>query len=150
METLIQKLIELRKENGFSQADIAEILCVSRQAVCKWENGQSVPNADNLKLLAEIYGVSVDWMIGRETECLKTQAQNREQTEKITILQKYIKKQRRFYLAICALLLMVVIFESVSLWRIHKKEKDVMPLHELACDVVTEIETEEIDLISLK
>lgn len=57
---LARKLQSLRKEKGYSQEELAGRLSISRQAVSKWESGQSVPDIDNLMELARIYGVTVD------------------------------------------------------------------------------------------
>ncbi|BDR57683.1 helix-turn-helix domain-containing protein [Xylocopilactobacillus apicola] len=53
----------LRKKNGYSQEQIAKKVFVSIQAVSKWENGQSVPSIDNLLLLSDIYGISLDNLV---------------------------------------------------------------------------------------
>ena len=46
---LADKIIDLRKKNGWSQEELAEKLGVSRQAVSKWENGDSAPDLDRLR-----------------------------------------------------------------------------------------------------
>lgn len=53
-------LIFLRKQNQLTQEDIAEKLGVSRQAVAKWEAGDTVPDLDKCRRLADIFGVSLD------------------------------------------------------------------------------------------
>ena len=55
-----EKLQQLRKEKGLSQEDLAYQLNVSRQAVAKWENGDSIPDLINCAALADLYDVSVD------------------------------------------------------------------------------------------
>ena len=54
---------EHRKRSGLSQEKLAELVGVSRQAVTKWETGQSAPSTENLLRLAEIFGVSLDALI---------------------------------------------------------------------------------------
>lgn len=49
-----------RKQNGFTQEEVAEKLNVSRQAVAKWESGETVPDIENCIALADIYGTTVD------------------------------------------------------------------------------------------
>ena len=49
-----------RKKNIFSQADIAERIGVSQQAVAKWETGKSMPRADKLPLLAQLLNCTTD------------------------------------------------------------------------------------------
>jgi transcriptional regulator with XRE-family HTH domain len=58
------RLIALRKQQNMSQEQLAEALDVSRQAISKWERGESSPDTDNLIALAEIYGISLDELVG--------------------------------------------------------------------------------------
>ncbi len=58
-----EKLQKLRKEKGLSQETLAEMLNVSRQAVSKWESGQSYPEMDKLITLSDIFGVTLDSLI---------------------------------------------------------------------------------------
>ena len=60
--TLREKLIVLREKAGISQMSLAHQLDVSRQAVSRWESGDTTPSMDKLKALAKIYGVSLDWL----------------------------------------------------------------------------------------
>lgn len=60
--TLREKLIVLRDRAGLSQMELADRLGVSRQAVSRWESGDTTPTMDKLKSLARIYGVSLDWL----------------------------------------------------------------------------------------
>ncbi len=62
------KLFELRKKAGLSQESLAERLGVSRQAVSKWECGESLPDTDNLITIARLYGVSLDELVGNAIE----------------------------------------------------------------------------------
>ena len=57
-------LYELRTKRGLSQDELAARVFVTRQAVSRWENGETVPNTDTLKLLSEVFGVSVDTLLG--------------------------------------------------------------------------------------
>ena len=54
------RLIELRKDNGMSQEELAQRIGLSRQAVSKWERAESSPDIGNLVALAEIYGLTID------------------------------------------------------------------------------------------
>lgn len=65
--SIASRLAELRQEQGLSQEALAERLGVSRQAVSKWERGESSPDTDNLIALAELYGLSLDALVlGRD------------------------------------------------------------------------------------
>lgn len=57
-------LFELRTKNGLSQDELAEKLFVTRQAVSRWENGETVPNTETLKLLSELFDVSINTLLG--------------------------------------------------------------------------------------
>lgn len=63
---LQEKILYLRKKSGYSQESLAEKLGVSRQAVSKWENGDAEPEIGKLRLLAEIFKVSTDWLLSDE------------------------------------------------------------------------------------
>lgn len=62
------KLMDLRKKNGWSQEELAEKLNVSRQAVSKWESAQSVPDMSRIIQLSELFGVSTDYLLKDELE----------------------------------------------------------------------------------
>ena len=57
------KLLELQKQKGFTQEELAEILFVSRTAISKWESGRGYPNIDSLKAIAKFFGVTVDELL---------------------------------------------------------------------------------------
>ncbi len=57
-------IYELRVKNGLSQDDLAEKVFVTRQAVSRWENGETVPNTETLKLLSALFGVSINTLLG--------------------------------------------------------------------------------------
>ena len=57
-------IYELRTKNGMSQDELAEKVFVTRQAVSRWENGDTVPNTDTLKLLSQLFGVSINTLLG--------------------------------------------------------------------------------------
>lgn len=61
-------LVQLRKLQQMTQEDIADKLGVTRQSVAKWEAGESIPDLDKCKQLAEIFGVSLDDLANYESE----------------------------------------------------------------------------------
>lgn len=65
---LADKIIQLRKKNGWSQEELAEQMNVSRQAVCKWEGAQSIPDINKLIQLSKLFNVSIDYLLKDEME----------------------------------------------------------------------------------
>ena len=63
---LADKIIDLRKKNGWSQEELADRLGVSRQSVSKWEGAQSVPDMNKILKLSEVFGVSTDYLLKDE------------------------------------------------------------------------------------
>ena len=57
-------LLELRTKNGLSQDELAEKVFVTRQAVSRWENGETTPNTETLKLLSSLFNVSINTLLG--------------------------------------------------------------------------------------
>ncbi len=65
--TFARKLKELRIRAGMSQEKLAEKVGVSRQAITKWETEKGAPDMDNLMALSDLFGISVDELLGRES-----------------------------------------------------------------------------------
>ncbi len=63
MMKLSEKIIRLRKTNGWSQEDLAEKMDVSRQAVSRWETGTAQPDAANILMLSRLFGVTTDYLL---------------------------------------------------------------------------------------
>lgn len=57
-------ILELRTKNGLSQDELAGKIHVTRQAVSRWENGETVPNMETLKLLSKLFDVSINTLLG--------------------------------------------------------------------------------------
>lgn len=57
-------LLKLRREKGLSQEELAEAVFVTRQAVSRWETGQTLPNPETLKQLSRLYDVSINTLLG--------------------------------------------------------------------------------------
>jgi transcriptional regulator with XRE-family HTH domain len=57
-------IYQLRTKNGLSQDELAEKVFVTRQAVSRWENGETVPNTETLKLLSTLFQVSINTLLG--------------------------------------------------------------------------------------
>ena len=57
-------ILELRTKKGLSQDELAEKVYVTRQAVSRWENGETIPNTETLKLLSGFFDVSINTLLG--------------------------------------------------------------------------------------
>ena len=66
---LKDNLVMLRRMHGFSQEQIAEKIDISRQAYAKWESGATIPDVEKCRLLAEVYGTTIDALV--ETEAME-------------------------------------------------------------------------------
>ena len=66
--TLPDKIIKLRKENRWSQEDLAERLNVSRQAISRWENGTALPDAQNVLQISKLFNVTTDYLLNDDYE----------------------------------------------------------------------------------
>ena len=65
---LSDKIIRLRKANGWSQEDLAERLNVSRQSISRWEGATAQPDATNILQLSKLFGVTTDYLLNDEYE----------------------------------------------------------------------------------
>lgn len=63
-----ERLIELRKKNNYTQEELAGIIGVSRQAISKWESGMANPDIEKLIKLSELYGCSIDYIVGNDNK----------------------------------------------------------------------------------
>ena len=66
--TFKERLKKLRIENKIIQKDVAEVLGITRQAVSYYENGEREPGIKELIILADLFDVSIDYLVGRTDE----------------------------------------------------------------------------------
>lgn len=71
-----EKIVELRKAKGLSQEELAEQLGVSRQAVSRWELGNTLPDIPNLVQLCELFSVSADYLVRDEWKSSREPEEN--------------------------------------------------------------------------
>ncbi|WEG34546.1 helix-turn-helix transcriptional regulator [Amygdalobacter indicium] len=67
---LADKILELRKQNGWSQEELADKLGVSRQAISKWEGAQSIPDMERIIALSRLFGVTTDLLVKDELDIM--------------------------------------------------------------------------------
>ena len=63
-----EKIMSLRKQYGWSQEELADLVGVSRQSVSKWESAASMPDIQKIIKLSEVFGVSVDYLLKDEMD----------------------------------------------------------------------------------
>lgn len=87
---LADRLVELRKEHKLSQEALAEKLGLSRQSISKWERAEASPDTDNLIALAEVYGITLDQLLGND-EPKEPKKETQSQSENKELSAKQIK-----------------------------------------------------------
>ena len=106
MNNLSNNLITLRKNNNFTQDDIAEKMYVSRQAVSKWERGESIPDVETLVALSEFYGVTIDDLLKSDLSASKQKSAAANIEKIFGRLKNFRKKQNAKLMIIWAVLLL--------------------------------------------
>ena len=124
--TIGQRIAERRKLLGISQEALGEQMGVSRQAISKWEADGAIPEIDKLIALSKLFGVSVGWLLGTESEDSPKPETWLSEEQLITmekIVQKYQQPQRKSLLmlvclacAVAALILSVVGLSKADGW----------------------------------
>ena len=106
---LADKIIRLRKKNGWSQEELADKMNVSRQAVSKWESAQSIPDLEKILQLSKLFGVTTDYLLKDEiTDEEFTCVTSEPNVKRITIKEanSYLEQRKRasWQIAIATLL----------------------------------------------
>lgn len=129
MMNLSQRLVFLRKKKGLSQMELAEKLNVSRQAISRWEVGVAVPSTDNLKMLSELYGVSIDYLLSDKPD--HDEKVVVEQKEELTEKHRN-RKNFSFRTCVAAVILaMAVLFSVVVGYSREQKQEEITPMEEM-------------------
>ena len=148
---LNEKLISLRKKNKLTQAQVAEALDVSRQAISSWETGTVLPSTDNLLALSRLYQVLLDHLLNGDTDPMPVPVTEKEvdkvdkkeeappEPAKPTTYSKLDMLRKHsviilFYLL--TLFLVVLISVSVTLFLTREKEPDVLDVSDLNVEYV--------------
>ncbi|MFQ8988861.1 helix-turn-helix domain-containing protein [Roseburia intestinalis] len=124
-----EKLLNLRKAHNLTQEQLAEQLNVSRQSISKWESGQCIPDADKLKLLSDIFNVSIDFLLKpSELDALTLKAESLENQQRN--LENTIRKKEKtkniilgcasIYIIAFAIIMLInqISWENEFLWNI--------------------------------
>ena len=125
--TLREKLIALRDKAGITQMALAHQLGVSRQAVTRWESGDTAPSMDKLKALARIYNVSLDWLCSdaADDKSFEVMVSADDSGANNAITSAEDKKKRKIrYIAIA---LAVGVITLACIWFATKPENEERP-----------------------
>lgn len=138
METEIKmnlpaKLASLRKQKGLTQMDLAEKLNVSRQAISRWEVGAAVPSTENLKVLSDLYGVSVDYLLNDDAEDSSKITQNQELVPGEQSKKAESKKQMIILVsaAVTVVVMAVIVLIFAMAFR-DQKQEEITPIKDMA------------------
>ena len=145
---LNEKLISLRKKNKLTQAQVAEALDVSRQAISNWETGAVLPSTDNLIALSRLYQVPADHLLNDDSDLIPVPVEEKEVDKKeetppepaksttyskLDILRKH---GVIILLYLLTLFLVVLISVLVTLFLTREKEPDVLDVSDLNIEYV--------------
>lgn len=126
---LSAKLTSLRKQKGLTQMDLAEKLNVSRQAISRWEVGTAVPSTDNLKVLSELYGVTVDYLLNDGA------VQIHEERAPISVSKNHTPKTRKSMMLLLFVVDAIVAAVIASILTVasiqNKNQNQVVPIEDL-------------------
>lgn len=120
---LADRLVELRKEHKLSQEALAEKLGLSRQSISKWERAEASPDTDNLIALAEVYGITLDELLGnnepkeRKQET-QPQSENKDSSVKQIKGKQNLKKAPLLFLGAIAVYVGGGIILGVFWWSL--------------------------------
>lgn len=110
------RLYQLRKQNGFSQEELAGRLNVSRQTISKWEVGDSTPDMEKLSAMSDLFDVSLDYLVmGKESD---PQTSTVTKSEFVTVLQEKVltsdnKKKAKSVLKIAGIIAAAILLIDV-------------------------------------
>lgn len=132
-----EKLVQLRKRRGLTQAQAAELVDTSRQAISKWESGTGVPTLENIKALVRVYGVSFDTLLD-DSRDLEDEAAPPPQppAEGPAARQPRPSNKRRLAMAGAAAVLLILLAGTVFWIQAAGQEKDSTIMEELDCDLI--------------
>lgn len=91
MQDLNIKLAMLRKEHGYTQEQLSDFLNLTRSAISNYELGLNEPSLDTMVAIADLYGVSLDWLMGRTNLRYNFNLENKENLEVIIKLYESLK-----------------------------------------------------------
>ena len=96
MLSLNENIKKLRVAQGLNQVEFAKVLCVTKQCVSNWENDNVVPSIEMLCKIADFFGVSTDYLLGRsEKRAIEVSNLTEEQIARLSSLAEDLKRLNR-------------------------------------------------------
>lgn len=123
--SLSAKLVSLRKQKGLTQMELAEKLNVSWQAISRWEVGTAAPGMDNIKVLCEIYNVSIDSLLSDDKELIGSNADSQIQGNNKT------KRKNMWIWILFAVTLLLVVLICCSVLPQKQESGKIKQIEEL-------------------
>lgn len=112
MNSFGNKIIELRKENGLSQEELADKIGVSRQAISKWEIGMAIPRSSKVKKICEVFRISADELF--DNESIDTNTNNKKEKEENPVASDKNKFKPKVMLkCIAMIIILFLIFHLI-------------------------------------
>ena len=143
--TLDKKLTRLRKKAGLSQAEVSEELDVSRQAVTKWETGQSRPSTENLQSLSKLYNVPLEYLLDESEDELPAPAPTAPAAGSRPEREAQKKEKRWIRWLVIGVVILAVVIGCVLLY-VNRSEESEAGLCELQGEDIVSSEGPEFNL----
>lgn len=118
---LKDKLIQLRKDKRMTQADLAEALNISRQAVSRWETGDALPSTENLIELSKLYGVSVDAIL--DNDSIEEKATEKDVREEPTEQSKRWQNKKLAVVALVIVIITAVVGAAIGITKAQEQDR---------------------------
>lgn len=135
---LNEKLISLRKKNKLTQAQVAETLDVSRQAISSWETGAVLPSTDNLKALSRLYQVPADSLLNDDTDLFAGSVEKTAESNNTNSKFSILKKRRAIILIyLLTIFLVVALSVAATLFVLWAREPKAIDLYDLESEQVS-------------
>lgn len=135
---LNEKLISLRKQNKLTQAQVAEALDVSRQAISNWETGAVLPSTDNLKALSRLYQVPADSLLNDDTDLFAGSVEKTAESNNTNSKFSILKKRRAIILIyLLTIFLVVALSVAATLFVLWAREPKAIDLYDLESEQVS-------------
>ena len=127
-----KKIHQLRKDSGMSQEELAAQLTISRQAVSKWELGESMPDTENVVQISKLFGVTADYLLNDdyevdEVQCLKesikaSQSDSGDTARAIETKKPSVFKNKRLKIAMLIIIPIFIIFTVIAVFLMTRTD----------------------------